>query len=132
MLVDTNVVSELMRPRSSPSVIDWAEQQETMSLSVVTLEEILVGLSYKPSVRMTRWFEEFIGARCEIFPVTASIARRSALLRGGLRRGGKQRTQADMLIAATALEHNLALATRNTKDFEGCGIPLVNPFELAR
>jgi len=132
MLVDTNVVSELMRPRSSPSVIDWAEQQETMSLSVVTLEEILVGLSYKPSVRMTRWFEEFIEARCEIFPVSASIARRSALLRGGLRRGGKQRTQADMLIAATALEHNLALATRNTKDFEGCGIPLVNPFELAR
>ena len=132
MLVDTNVVSELMRPRSSPSVIDWAEQQETMSLSVVTLEEILVGLSYKPSVRMTRWFEEFIETRCEIFAVTASIARRSALLRGGLRRGGKQRTQADMLIAATALEHNLALATRNTKDFEGCGIPLVNPFELAR
>ena len=131
MLVDTNVVSELMRPRSSPSVIDWAEQQETMSLSVVTLEEILVGISYKPSVRMARWFEEFIEARCELFPVTASIARRSALLRGGLRRGGKQRTQADMLIAATALEHSLALATRNTKDFEGCGIPLVNPFELA-
>jgi predicted nucleic acid-binding protein len=53
-------------------------------------------------------------------------------LRGEFRRGGKQRTQADMLIAATALEHNLALATRNAKDFEACGIPLVNPFERAR
>ena len=131
MLVDTNVVSELMRARSSPAVIAWAERQETMSLSVITLEEILVGLSYRPSVRMERWFEDFVDARCEVFPVTASIARRSALLRGGLRRGGKQRTQADMLIAATALEHNVALATRNTKDFEGCGVALVNPFEAA-
>ena len=132
MLVDTNVVSELMRPRPAPSVTSWAEEQETMTLSVVTLEEILVGLSYRPSIRMARWFDGFVEARCEILPVTPSIARRSALLRGGLRRGGKQRTQADMLIAATALEHNLALATRNTKDFDGCGVPLVNPFELTR
>lgn len=129
MLVDTNVLSELMRPRPSPHVLAWAERQETMSLSVVALEEILVGLFHRPSVRMTRWFEGFVEARCEILPVTATIARRSAQLRGNLRRGGKRRTQADMLIAATALQHDLALATRNTKDFDGCGVPLVNPFE---
>ena len=77
---------------------------------------------------MSRWFERFLGARCEVLTVTVSIGRRCAVLRGELRRGGKQRTQADMLIAATAIEHNLALATRNTKDFEGAGIALVNPF----
>jgi predicted nucleic acid-binding protein len=132
MLVDTNVVSELMRARPAPSVVDWAERHEQMSLSVITLEEILVGLAHRPSERMARWFERFVGARCEVLTVTVSIARRCAALRGDLRRGGKQRTQADMLIAATAIEHNLALATRNTKDFEGAGIALVNPFELAR
>ena len=130
MLVDTNVVSELMRERPAPGVLAWAERQEGMSLSVVTLEEILVGLAHRPSERMSRWFEDYLKARCETLDVTLGIARRSAALRGELRRSGKQRTQADMLIAATALEHNLALATRNTKDFEGCGIPLVNPFEL--
>jgi predicted nucleic acid-binding protein len=130
MLVDTNVVSELMRPRPVAAVAEWAETQEAMSLSVITFEEILVGLSHRPSPRLSQWFEKFLKAHCEILVVTASIARRCATLRGGFRRAGKQRTQADMLIAATALEHNLALATRNTKDFEGCGIPLVNPFEL--
>lgn len=130
MLVDTNVISELMRARPRPGVVEWAERQDTMSLSVVTLEEIFVGLRFRPSERMSQWFEEFLKARCEVLDVTLAIARRSAALRGELRRNGVQRTQADMLIAATALEHNLAVATRNTKDFEGCGIPLVNPFEL--
>jgi predicted nucleic acid-binding protein len=131
MLVDTNVVSELMRPRPASGVVQWAEAQESMSLSVITLEEILVGLSNRPSERLSRWFEAFLKNQCEVLSVTPSIARRCALLRGELRRGGKQRTQADMLIAATALEHNLALATRNVKDLEGCGVPLVNPFALA-
>jgi len=130
MLVDTNVISELMRSRPAASVVDWADRQESMTLSVITLEEVLVGLSRRPSERLSRWFERFVRDYCEIQPITASIARRGAGLRGEFRRLGKPRTQADMLIAGTALEHNLALATRNTKDFAGCGIALVNPFEL--
>jgi predicted nucleic acid-binding protein len=113
-------------------VVEWAERQEGMSLSVITLEEILVGFSHRPNERMSAWFEQFSRAHCEVLAITPSVARRCASLRGEFRRGGKQRTQADMLIAATALEHNLALATRNAKDFEACGIPLVNPFERAR
>jgi predicted nucleic acid-binding protein len=130
MLVDTNVISELMRPRPASRVVEWTEGQESMSLSVITLEEVLVGLAHRPSERLSRWFERFVVDHCEVLPITGRIARRCALLRGEFRRAGKQRTQADMLIAATALEHNLALATRNTKDFAGCGVALVNPFEL--
>jgi len=132
MLVDTNVVSELMRPRPARGVVEWAEGQDGMSLRVITLEEILVGLAHRPSERLSHWFERFLKAHCEILAITPAIARRCAVLRGELRRGGKPRTQADMLIAATALEHHLALATRNVKDFEGCAIPLINPFETAR
>jgi predicted nucleic acid-binding protein len=61
--------------------------------------------------------------------VSASIAQQCALLRAAFRKRGQQRTQADMLIAATALEHELGLVTRNVKDFEGCSVPLLNPFE---
>jgi predicted nucleic acid-binding protein len=65
---------------------------------------------------------------CEVLPITTAIAARAGQLRGGFRLAGRQRTQADMLIAATAQAHQLALATRNARDFEGCGIPVVDPF----
>jgi predicted nucleic acid-binding protein len=61
-------------------------------------------------------------------PITPAIARRCGLWRGEFRRRGLARTQADLLIAATAEDHQLTLATRNTADFEGCGLTLFNPF----
>jgi len=65
---------------------------------------------------------------CDVFPVTVEIARRCGAMRARLRAAGALRTQADMLIAATALEHDLVLVTRNERDFDGCGLRLVNPF----
>ncbi|HMR80962.1 MAG TPA: type II toxin-antitoxin system VapC family toxin [Polyangiaceae bacterium] len=129
MLVDTNVISELMRPKPSGVVLAWAERQEEFALSVVCLEEIMFGLQARPSPRLSQWFDEFVANHCEILPVTAAVARRCAMLRGQTRSRGHQRTQTDGLIAATAYEHGLALATRNVRDFEGCGIPLFNPFQ---
>lgn len=129
MLVDTNVISELMRPKPDSAALAWAERQESFSLSVISLEEVLFGLRARPSPRLSIWFDEFVADHCELLPVTAAIARRCALLRGDLRGRGKQRTQADSLIAATAYEHGLALATRNVRDFEGSAIALINPFE---
>lgn len=128
MLVDTNVISELMRPRPHAKVLAWAERQEAFELSVISLEEILFGLSARPSPRLSKWFEEFVDCHCRLLSVSASVASRTAQLRAELRARGKPRTQADMLIAATAFEHGIALVTRNVKDFEGCGIPLLNPF----
>ncbi|WP_292859204.1 type II toxin-antitoxin system VapC family toxin [Nostoc sp. LPT] len=61
-------------------------------------------------------------------PITTEIAKRSGELRGELRSSGKTHTQADIMIAATAQIHQLTLVTRNIRDFDSCGIPLLNPF----
>ena len=94
----------------------------------MTLEEIFFGLSWRPNQRIQRWFEDFLDAHCEMYPVTVDVARVSGQLRGNLTSSGKKRTQADMLIAATAQINRQTLVTRNTRDFEGCGISLLDPF----
>jgi toxin FitB len=74
-LVDTNVVSELMRPRPAPAVLRWAARVSRFALSVVSVEEISFGLCLKRSDRLERWFEDFSRDYCDILPVTSSIAR---------------------------------------------------------
>lgn len=127
-LCDTNVISEPMRKRPHQGVLHWLEEREICYLSAVTLEEIYCGLFHKEAARQQAWFERFVKHRAEILSVTPSVAMRCGMLRGQFLKKGISRTQADMLIAATALENNLALASRNAKDFEGCGIAVFNPF----
>ena len=130
MLVDTNVLSELARRRPHPAVARWASSVPIpVAVSVVTLEEIHFGLAWKPNAEVRAWFDDFLARSCTVLPVTDTIARRAGELRGQLRAAGRQRTQADMLVAGTAQAHQLTLATRNVRDFEGCGINVVNPFE---
>ena len=128
-LVDTNVLSELMRPRPDAKVLAWARDLVRPSLSVVTLEELYFGLALKPSARMEAWLRQFVERHCDVLPVTEGIAHRCGTMRADRRKRGSTRTQADMLIAATAWEHRLTLVTRNASDFEGCGINVLNPFE---
>jgi predicted nucleic acid-binding protein len=127
-LVDTNVLSELLRRRPNPGVEEWAAQVTRIYVSVMTLEEICFGLGWKPNPRVFASFEKIIEEHCEILPATGAIARKSGALRGQLQALGKPRSQADMLIAATAAIHGLTLVTRNLSDFEGCGISVLNPF----
>jgi predicted nucleic acid-binding protein len=128
VLVDTNVVSELMRPRPHAAVLRWAEQQPRFVLSVVTVEEIVFGLEARASKRLADVFEAFVTRRCTLLDVTESVARRAGRLRALRQSMGRPAGQADMLIAATAQEHSLAVATRNVRDFDGCGIRMVEPF----
>lgn len=128
VLVDTNVVAELARPRPEVRVIAWASRLTSMKLSAITVEEIFFGLSAKPSPRIEQWFTEFFDGGCQVLEVTAPIARHAGVLRGQLARRGRPRTQADMLIAATAAWHGLTMATRNERDFADCGVTVVNPF----
>jgi predicted nucleic acid-binding protein len=127
-LVDTNVVSELMRPSPNRGVLAWSAQNRRFAFSVVSLEEIQFGLAVRPSARIARQFRWLLDSFAEVLPVTDPIAQRSAELRAALHRRGQVRHQADMLIAATAYEHGAVLLTRNVKDFSGCGLRVHNPF----
>jgi predicted nucleic acid-binding protein len=128
-LCDTNVISELMRSKPQPAVRGWLEAQESILLSVLTLEELHFGLRRKELHKKREWLDRFVSARCEVLLIDAAIAIRAGEMRGEHAKTGQTRSQADMLIAATAWVHGCILATRNTRDFEGTGIPLFNPFE---
>ena len=66
-----------------------------------------------------------------VYPITPVIAQRGGALRGQFQAQGITRSTPDMLIAATAIEHQLVLATRNVRDFLGCGVQVVNPFDFS-
>ncbi|NMG09509.1 type II toxin-antitoxin system VapC family toxin [Brasilonema sp. UFV-L1] len=127
-LCDTNIISELTRPMPNLGVVAWSETVTSINLSVITIEEIYYGLTAKSNARIQNWFENFLFTHCQILLITSEIAKCVGELRGFLRTQGKPRSQADILIAATAKIHSLTLVTRNIKDFEGCGISTLNPF----
>jgi len=128
-LVDTNVVSELARRQPDEGVLRWAAGLTAIAVSVVTIEEIRCGLAWRPNSRVGAWFQRYLDASCEVLAVTEVIAVWSGALRGRLRAEGRPRTQADMLIAATAQVHQRVLVTRNVRDFDGCGLALLDPFD---
>lgn len=130
MLCDTNIISELSRLKPNEGVLAWAEQVQDIYLSVITVEEIHFGLAWKNNARIRQWFELFLNQHCEVLPITPAIARQAGEWRGLFQARGETRSQADMLISATAAVHGLPLVTRNVKDFEGCGIGLINPFMI--
>lgn len=130
-LADTHTVSELMRPRPDAGVLQWMQRLEQDDLPVVvsaiTVDEIVFGLHWQPHAAKMRWFDLFL-QRVSVLSVGGDIARRAGELRAIFARQGRVREQADMLIAATAQVHALTLVTRNVRDFDGCGIAVLNPF----
>lgn len=129
-LVDTNVLSELPRPRPDPRALRWLQDQPAILISVVSMEELVFGVSRASPTRrakLTGWLDTLLGA-AQLLDVTAPVARAAGELRAAREATGRRVAQADMLIAATAVVHGLTLATRNTRDFDGCGVALVDPF----
>ena len=136
ILLDTNVVSELMRPAPDPGVVAWLAGQEpaSLALSVVTVAEILYGLERlavgsRRSDLVAR-FHAFLerGFTNAIHPVDLATAEQFAANRAARDTAGRPMTSFDALIAATARVHDTVLATRNTGDFSGCGFDVVNPW----
>lgn len=133
ILLDANVVSEPTRPSPSTRVVDWLRAHEPdVCVDPVVLGELRVGvLSLAPGrkrARLERWFEE-VANTVECLPWDAAVSRRWAALVVDLRHRGLTMPLLDSMIAATALEHGLGLATRNVRDFAPAGVRLVNPFD---
>jgi len=131
-LVDTNVISEIMKPHPDLRVFEWFRELKNINISVITVEEIFSGLMRKNYLEKAAWFRRFTGEYAEVIPLDNETAVWTGEARGRLFAGGITVTQADAFIAASAWRHGLVLATRNTRDFEHFGIPLFNPFTLIR
>ena len=137
-LLDTNVPSEVGRPRPDAKVQQWIKAQVATDLfiSVISLGELRVGFELLPldirRLRMQQWFLSEVVPMFQgrIVPVTQTIAERWGTLEAQSRKDGTNLGMADGLIAATALVHDLTLVTRNVKDFESLGLTLLNPWEL--
>ena len=128
-LVDTNVISEFVKKSPNARVMYWLQSVELLAISAVTMEEAHFGLAWHPDARKLSLFNALVGQMHAVYPITESIAQRAGMLRGQFQAQGITRSTPDMLIAATAQEHQLVIATRNLRDFLGCGVQLVNPFD---
>lgn len=128
-LADTNVLSELVRKTPDAGVLQWLQSVELMAVCAITIEEAHFGLAWQPNARKLSLFNAVVQRLHTVYPITESIAHRAGVLRGQFQAQGIARSAPDMLIAATAQEHLLVIATRNLRDFLGCGVQVVNPFE---
>ncbi|MDZ4162934.1 MAG: type II toxin-antitoxin system VapC family toxin [Burkholderiales bacterium] len=129
VLADTNVISELVKGNPDAQVMRWLQSVQAMAISAVTLEEAHFGLAWQPNNRKLALFKALVERLHAVYPITPAIAQRGGILRGQFQAQGITRSAPDMLIAATAMEHQLVLATRNVRDFLGCGVQVVNPFD---
>ena len=136
IILDTNVVSELMRPSPATSVVNWVTRQATQRLYVtaVSQAELLYGVEILPSGRhrenLTIQIEEMLRKDYagRILPFDSPAARSYVTMSAARRAAGRPISQADCQIAAIAYSVGAPLATRNVRDFEGCGIRLINPW----
>ncbi len=136
-LLDTAVVSELVRKSPSAAVLKWIDGQDEASLhlSVLTIGELEKGVARLPaSVRRSRlqsWVRRDLAERFggRLLPIDTRTAARWGAIAGESGKRGTPLPVIDCLIAATALVHGLAVATRNVGDFERCGVTCVNPWD---
>ena len=136
MLVDTNVISEVMKTAPSAVVVGWLNAQApgSLYLSAVTIGEIEFGLCILPvgnrRTRLKDRFERFVSLAFvqRVLAVDEPCARPYGEIMDLRREMGRPMTVPDGQIAAIARAKGLGIATRNTRDFENCGVDLIDPF----
>lgn len=136
-LLDTCVVSELIRPQPAEGVVQWLEaaDEALLHLSVLTLGELYKGIAKLPGTstkkrRLTAWVGEELVVRFSerILPISGAVARRWSELAGAAERRGERLPVIDALIAATALEAGLSVVTRKAEHLGRTGVGVVNPW----
>ena len=136
ILIDTNVVSELMRRTPAPTVMTWFAMQDSgaLYLSAVSEAELRAGVAFLPAGRRRDRLaaevdavvrEDFAG---RILPFDSAAARAYAAIAASRRSMGRPILEADCQIAAISRARDAAVATRNAADFEHCGIPIIDPW----
>lgn len=136
-LLDTCVFSELIKKKPAPSVTRWILERDEIlfSVSALTFGEIKKGIANvqdaKRKETLEMWLQDFVIPRfwSRIIPIDGPVALAWGELVAMQGRTGRLIPTIDSLIAASAIAHQLQIVTRNTKDFEGLNIQLINPWE---
>jgi toxin FitB len=137
-LLDTNCISEAVRTRPDPRVMGWLEtaDEALLYLSVLTLGEIRKGVAALPQGRRRTSLETWLGAELQarfstrILPIDAAVADRWGSLAAAAKNKGRALSTIDGLLAATAIQHNLTIVSRNDADFAHTQVSVLNPWKL--
>ena len=136
-LLDTNVLSELLRQQPDEAVLAWfaAQPVDSLFVSAVTQAEMLLGARLLPEGKRRRELEQALEAMFaedfagRLLPFDSAAASAYATLVAARRSAGRRISQFDAQIAAIAVSRRSSVATRNVADFEGSGVPVKNPWE---
>lgn len=135
-LLDTNVISEWVKPRPDPGVVAWLSEadEDRIFISVITIAELRHGIERLPAGvrrdRLDHWLTEQVPSRFEerLLAVDAETANAWGLVMARGEASGRPPGTMDAFIAATVLQHDLTLVTRNVSDFEPLGLRMMNPW----
>lgn len=137
IILDTNILSEILRPSPAPQVEEWLARQDGNSvfLTAIGEAELRYGQAMLPIGKRRNALEAAINGimdddfRDRILPFDRDAVRAYSLIAAERRAAGRPMSQFDCQIAAITRVHGAILATRNTKDFEGCGIVVFDPWQ---
>lgn len=136
IILDTNVVSEPLKPVPAPAVLSWLDAQspQTLCLTSVTLAELLAGIAALPAGKRRRQLSSALTEKIlplfegRVLAFDTSAAHAFAAVQTGATAAGNPISFADGAIAAIATTHGFALATRNLRDFKGSGVTVIDPW----
>ena len=133
-LVDANVLSEPTKQAADSRVVEWLNANESsLVVDSIIIGELRIGILALPRGRkrdrLEQWYETVVET-IECIPWDVTISRRWAALVVELKQKGETMPLLDGMIAATALQHDLIVATRNSRDFQKTGVKTFNPFEV--
>lgn len=139
IVLDTNVISEPLRPAPEPAVLAWldAQNRATLYLTSITLAELLAGVAALPAGRRRHNLAQALTEQVlplfegRVLAFDAQAAHAFARVHAGATAAGNPISFADAAIAAIATAHGWALATRNVRDFKGTGLDLIDPWSPA-